>query len=427
MPSAGRGQGQSRLWRSRNRSGHLQSAKRPKRDRATRSGQSPGQPWVTGQDRTGANPGRAVGQTGMSDWIALQGDRHPHCGRDGMAPVRSGALVVELAAIPALPSVMLTASRSGEAPPGEIAPGDLWAGEVPPEFGIALTAGRAEGVAFRVRIGGVVVRHSLPGPMPGAAGPVMVVLSWTGAGVAAPDGRWRLGVFGPDNSPLVPPVSGLGALALHPGDGWLACRPGRHRVAHAAVSFVGLRRGRCLAPEPPEVLAHRVAVSANLSVEAPDGARPAGLLRPGQAVLDAGGRAVRLAALHLAEVPLGMSLSPLRLRAGHFGTARDVVAGPGALVAVQGDEVEFRLGAARAAVPVGFMPRPRVQPVDGLARSLLMALPVPERPAIVRIGGLDLVLPGPDGDLPDGIRRLGRAEVADLTSLHVPGGGRLFG
>lgn len=363
----------------------------------------------------------------MSDWIALLGDRHPHCGVAGSVPLRAGALVLELAGLPAAPAVLLGCHRMGQASAGTGTMRDGWGEAMALDFGLSLTAGRAEGITLRHRSGPNVVRHELSCPLPATAGRLVVVLSWAGAGHQLPAGRWQLSLQRPDGTPLVPAAAGQGALALHPGDAWLVCQPGRHRITHEMVVRAGVRRGRCLAADPPETLGGRVVVSANAAVAVEGGVRPVGLLRPGDQVIDIEGAPVRLAANHIAEVPIGMAFAPIRLRAGHFPISKDVVAGPGALIAVQGDEVEYRIGVPLGALPARLVPAPLAQQIGAPLRSLLMALPVPERPAILRLGGLDFVLAGPDRQLPAGCRVFHPAEAADLLGRTTGPASHVFG
>ncbi len=353
----------------------------------------------------------------MSSWVALGSDPAP--GGAPEARLRAGALLAVLGGLPA------TAAVLADLPEGavEMRPpqGSFWPG-TPPErsSGLSLLGGRDVGLALRHRRRRHVVTHLLPGPLPPAAGPLVLRLDWSGAGTDSPAGRWSLSLADAGGRLLVPPATGGGALAPDALGAWALCRPGGHRLAHSALGALGLRQAARTRPAPEDLGWSAAAVSASTPVATPRGARPLGTLVAGDAVLDIRGRAVRLAALHLAELPPGFPFSPLRLRALRLPVTRDLLAGPMSCLAVEGDAVHRLTGRGRAVLRAGHLPDPVARPVGGPLRSLLMAVPVPERAAILAPGGLQMVCPGPEGALPADWPELSRSATVTLLDDAAP-------
>lgn len=366
--------------------------------------------------------GAAVRPGSLNGWIALGSDPAPR-----LAPetrLRSGALLAVLGGVPQSAAVVLELAEGAI----RLAPrqGQLW-----PEAGLAassglsLLCGRDVGLVLRHRRGDQVVHHALPGPIPATAGPLVVRLDWAGAGLDGAGGRWRLDLMDSDGVAVLPGVSGSGALAPDAAAVWALCRVGPHRLAHPALGTVGARQTPGSAMAPETLAWSPAAISAHTPVDTPRGPRPLGTLTAGDAVLDMDGRMVRLAALHLADVPPGFPFSPRRLRAVRLPVTRDLLAGPMTRLVCDGDEAHALSGSRRAMVRAAFLPDPVARPMAGPLRSLLLALPVPDRPAVLAPGGLPVACPDPSGVLPADGPDLARAaalmllEGADLVPRRM--------
>lgn len=353
----------------------------------------------------------------MSIWAALGTD--PALRGAPGARLRSGALLAVLGGIPAEAAVLLDLPEGAIAV--QAAQGSLWPeAPPPPSSGLSLLGGRAVGLVLRHRRGGQVVSHALPGPLPSAAGPLVLRLEWSGAGPDAPAGRWRLTLSDAEGQEAVPGASGVGALAPDMAALWALCRAGGHRLAHPALGAAGVRHAARTALPPEEAGWSPAAVSASTPIATPRGPRPLGTLEAGDAVLDAAGRPLRLAALHLAELPPGFPFSPLRLRAVRLPVARDLLAGPMTCLAVGGETVQGLHGTRQVLVRTRHLPDPVARPMAGPLRSLLMAVPVPDRPAVLAPGGLPLACPGPEGTLPPDWPHLSRAAAMALWDEGAP-------
>lgn len=346
----------------------------------------------------------------MSPWVGLAGDAAPRGDPAGL--LRAGAVVVSLAGLPAearvlldLPAGLVTGQRRQS---------DFWPMEEAVPVGISLLGGRDLGLVLRHRRGRQVVHHALPGALAPGAGPLELIWSWSGAGVEAAAGRWRLVLRDGATGNRLAMAQGRDALALDGGAAWALCRPGPARVAHPVLGAVAVRRAS-VGPAP-EDLALGPAVSASAMIATPKGLRPVGMLRAGDPVLDLEGAVCFLAALHLADLPPGLAGSPLRLRAGRLPIPRDMLAGPAAPLAFAGDLVAGLHGGSRALVAARHLPEVLRPALDHQLRSVLMAVPVPETPAILCPGGLALACADPSGALPAGWMPLGQSGATALMA-----------
>lgn len=348
----------------------------------------------------------------MTGWVALGSDPAP---RAADVRLRSGALLVVLGGLADQATVVLDVPEGAVTTQARQA--SLWPGPVlPPSSGLSLLGARDIGLVLRHRRGGQVVSHALPGPLPAEGGPLVLRLEWSGAGLDRPAGRWALTLTDAEGRPLVPSVSGQGALAPDGAAAWAVSRAGAHRLAHPALGSVGVRQAVRNGPAPEDLGWSAAAISASTPIDTPRGPRPLGTLAAGDPVLDANGRPLRLAALHLAEIPPGFPFSPLRLRAIRLPIARDLLAGPMTCLAVRGEAVQHLYGLREVGVRAGHLPDPVARRVPGPLRGLLMAVAVPETPAILAPGGLPIACPGPDGALPRGWTASTRAAAVALLS-----------
>ena len=329
-------------------------------------------------------------------------------GSDDAQPARSGMLMLTLGGVPREPQVLLDLAGLS-VPPGQAT---LWPGGSRPSgpWSLSLLAGQGAGLSLRIRGPGGSVRHALPGPLVDTGAPLAVILKWTLGNDPATEGRWSL-TLEDNTGQVLAHEAGPGALA--PAHGLLraAVTPGPQRFAHPVLGACAACVGRMRGPAP-QALMRGAAIAAHAPVPTPGGARPLGTLSPGSAVVDADGQPLRLAALHLAEVPLGLPFSPLRLRAGRLPMPGDLLAGPDTRLILAGDDLQRVLGEARVAVRAGHLPEPVRRAAVLPMPTVPMAVAVPERAAILRIGGLAVLCPGPDGIVPDSLRCLSRQETA---------------
>ena len=347
----------------------------------------------------------------MSGWLVTGACDLP-AWASSAGPLRSGVLAVALAGLPEAPSVLLSANDDGCA--RNPAQARLWPDPVISHDAASLSVlgGRTTGVTVRLRLGDRVLRHDLPGPVPALAGPLVLRLGWA---ATAGGGRWWLALEEAGGRPVVTGAAGAGAAPWPAGLVRAVCGGPGLRQRHAGVGACAIRRA--VAGPAPEHLAQGAALSAQALVPVPGGLRPLGALRLGQEVLDADGALRRLAAVHLFRVPPGFAFSPLRLRAGRLPLAQDLLAGPQLALAFAGDDVARLFGDAAGCVLVQacHLPDPVQRRALPAGPDFLMAVAVPEQPALLRIGGLAVACPGAGG-LPSGNRILSPAETAALLA-----------
>lgn len=330
-------------------------------------------------------------------------------------PLRSGVLVVALAGLPDAPQVLLDANCG----PGPLprAQGGLWPmpGERSLPAGLSVLASRAAGVTIRLRLGDQVLRHDLTGPVPAGSGPFVLRMGWSAGGRT---GRWWLALDDAAGKPVVAGAAGAGARPWPAALALAVCGAAGLNQRHAVVGAIALRRAIPGKGPAPEHLARGAAISAQALVPLPGGAlRPLGAVTPGQTVLDAAGLPRRLAMVHLFRVPPGFAFSPLRLRAGRLPLAQDLLAGPQLALAFAGDDVGRLFGdrLAQVLVRAAHLPDPVQRRALPVGPDFLMAVPVPEQPAILRIGQLAVACPDQDGNAPpDPV--LSAAETAALLA-----------
>lgn len=304
-------------------------------------------------------------------WVALAGDAPQPV---HSLPLRTGAFTVALRVLPRVATVLADARV--------IAGGGVCS--------LALIAGQDVGVVIRMRgPGGQVLRHVLAADLHGHSGGAELTFAWIGGGDSQAAGRWRMSLCHSDGRALAEPAIGSGALALPMALGQAlitACSGSRY------VQAAGLRRaapGRA----GPEQIARGAAIAAGSFLQTPGGLMPAAALVSGDAVVDLSGRVLRLAEMRLAEVPSGFAFSPLCLRGAE---GAELLIGPQAQLSRPGG---LTPATAAGAVVAG---RP--------ARVVLMAVPVPDRPALLAVGGHWLACADPEGRLPQ--------PVADLTGCR---------
>lgn len=307
-------------------------------------------------------------------WLALA-HQGPCPEMAGAGAVRTGTLTVALRGLPRVARVLAEARILSE---GRVS-------------SAALIAGQDVGVVMRLRgPGGDLLRHGLVADLHDHPGAAELSFSWIGGGDLAPSGRWRLSLLRPDGQDLVPPAWGSGALA--PGSAL-----GQALVAGCEASpFIAAAGLRRAAPGRigPEQVGRMAAVAARAFVKTPQGLVPAATLMAGDAVIDVSGRALRLAAVHLAEVPEGFAFSPVTLASD---SARGLEFGPFARLAQpEGWDTAGALAAQS----------PHAPPAQARVRGHLMAVAVPERPAILEIGGRWLACADPEGRLPQPVAAL---------------------
>lgn len=307
-------------------------------------------------------------------WVALAGDARPQSDE----PLRTGALTIALRGLPEVATVLADARV-------------LVAGRT---CSMALIAGQDSGIVLRLRVAGHILRHVvlLPSNSRGLTASEITFV-WIGGGDDYPAGRWRLSLLEASGVALGH-EAGTGAMAVPPE---LALALVQACQGTAWVETAGVRRfspGRAGAEE----VGRGAAISGSCLLQVPGGRLPAARLLPGDAICDISGRELRLAEMRLAEVPPGFAFSPLRVA---MPGGRDLVLGPQAVLSRPE-------GLLRACA----LPAERLSPLEGSLRAVLMAVPVPDRPAILDVGGLWLACPDPNGRLPQPVAALGLRRVS---------------
>jgi hypothetical protein len=282
-------------------------------------------------------------------------------------PLPVGALVAEIIAVPAQPTVLMHAVFG-------------------PAAGlrrILLCGCSARGLSVLVEAGdGAAVALAAAWPPEGAA-TAGVVLGWDGACLAiraAPGGVGH--IAGPPGAVAALPLrlAETGAAVV------LGAAPGFW--AHPAVAWHALVAAP-FRPFPAALLAGAT------RLETPQGPRRADALRPGDAVTLLGGGVAVLRAVRSRRLPARGRLAPVRLRAGFCPAARDIVVGPRQPVLADGWGVEEATGREEILVRAADLAGTRLALREAGPGTLPMVALALDRPALVMAEGHALATAGP--------------------------------
>jgi hypothetical protein len=320
----------------------------------------------------------------MTDpWFALSNT--PAAPRGSGAGLGAGTLLVELAAVPKGPVVLLD-SQGGTA--------------ATERFSMLFDS--AAGLGVLQRRAGVLRRHWLAGPLPAPApdGRIAIRFGWDGG-----RGHWHLAVAPGGVSALDGPAArsarGDRPIPLAPDDAEALCAAAGARdrtLVHPAVDWLGVVARPYTAPP-------RSGLGPAVPVETPDGPVAAGRLRPGDRVstLDAGDQP--LVAVQRAEVPICGTMAPVLLRAGYLPVRGDIMVGPGQRVLFDGASVEYLFGTEAVLIDAAEL----CQTVFAMRLRAAGTVPLitlePARGTLLRSGALTLAV--------------GRAEPASMPALQA--------
>jgi hypothetical protein len=273
-----------------------------------------------------------------------------------------GALIVEIAGVPARSTVLLHATG----------PGALRR--------LTLRGDSAEGIVAEVATRDDTATLAVAWPPEGAAS-AGLALGWDGASVtlrAAPGGAARLRSsqtaaalpLALDQRSALVLGGAVAGLWTHPAVAWTALYAAPFRPLPAAL----------LAPAT--------------RIDTPDGPRPAAALRRGDTVLTLDGPAQVTAAVPR-RLPLRGSLAPVRLRAGYCPIARDIVTGPRQPVLVDGFAVEDATGRDDILMRAEDLAQTRLaERIAGPGTLPMLSLAL-DRPALIRAEGMAFAAAGP--------------------------------
>ncbi|MFN3644854.1 MAG: Hint domain-containing protein, partial [Gemmobacter sp.] len=276
----------------------------------------------------------------------------------GAMPV--GALVLELVALPATPTVLLHVAPGPASTLGRIL--------------VRGCAGRGVSVAVETAAGRAALSVAWPDAGAARAG---LALGWDGARVtlaAAPGGLAHLG-----------PPQAAAPLGWHADAAATVTLTGRGPGfwAHPAATWHALRAG----PNRPLPAA---LLSPATRIDTPAGPRRAGDLRPGDAVCTLGAGLRPIASIrHHWLAPRG-TLAPIRLRAGYCPTARDILVGPRQPVLLDGPGVEDATGRDEILIRAADLAQTRLaRAVEGDGAVPMLALEL-DAPALILADGMAL-------------------------------------
>lgn len=269
------------------------------------------------------NRQRAEARTGHDDgWLVLS-DRNP----DGPLPamVERGIFVAELA-LPLESRALLM----------EFGSLDGW------ERGLSLYYDPEAGLMIRHRQGRGLVRHLLPGALPGLQGIGRLSLHFD-----APARHWSMR-FEMIDDPEAPVLRSRGAnpLPMLPSDVAALSEAPARLGRHPAVLWFGLTRGDDLPARAPWIGLRSPVMTAR-------GPVAAGLLQPGELVETADNGFQPLLALQPYALPACGSFAPVLLRAPYFPVQSDLLVSSDQMVALEGPEVEYLFGEDEVLVPAG--------------------------------------------------------------------------
>ncbi|MDT8858038.1 Hint domain-containing protein [Paracoccaceae bacterium Fryx2] len=250
----------------------------------------------------------------MSGWIALSDRDTPLAPMPAGALLDRGALVLELALPLEGPTVLLDYHAT-----------DGWA------RGLSVFHDPQAGFGILHRQGQVVIRHTLPTPLPRDGGTARLTLCWD-----APARRWTMHAELPatgwsarsqGRNPLPLPMADLLAL----------CAGGGPATRHPALLWFGATLG----DTPPN---RAPWIGLRTPVAVPGGHAPAGSLRAGDVVLTADSGPQPLRSVRRMDLPSRGSFAPVLLRAPYFARTADLLVSGDQLIALAGYQVEYLFG-----------------------------------------------------------------------------------
>ncbi|MGB8811839.1 MAG: Hint domain-containing protein [Paracoccaceae bacterium] len=250
----------------------------------------------------------------MPDWIALSDRNDPQSDPAAGRLLDRGALILEVALPLAGPAVLLDYRAA-----------DGWLRALSvfhdPEMGIGILH----------RQGGVLVRHTLPGPLPGEVGTARIILRWD-----APGRTWHLRYELPDAGQAVE-ARGVNPLPLPMADLLALCRGTGVTQRHPALLWFGATLGE----NPPE---RAPWIGLRTPIATPAGYRYASSLAVGEMVLTNEGLALPVQSVRHMVLPSRGFFAPVLLRAPYFAGRTDLLVSADQLVALSGPEVEYLFG-----------------------------------------------------------------------------------
>lgn len=228
------------------------------------------------------------------------------------------------------------------------------------------------GLVLMQRQGRTMVRHALPGPLPGTGGTVRLDYDWDLAAarwsmsLTFANGGETLGTSG--RNPMAPSLADLSALCAGGG------------VRHPAILWFGLAPSARL-PDPGAW------VGLSTPVQTARGPVPAGQLRPGERVLTADSGLVPVLGIERIITPSCGTRAPVLLRAAYFDMAGDILVSPDQPVCLSGPEAEYLFGEEEVMVPARHLVDGRIALWDdrrAIAAGVVLDLGTPE---LLRCGG----------------------------------------
>ncbi len=265
------------------------------------------------------------------------------------------------------------------------------------------------GISLLHRQGPTLLRHSLPGPLPGSWRLARLIYQWDGPArtwmlrLEDADGTWAQSIQGTNPMPL----SGADAVALCAG-------PNAAR-RDACVQWFGLCHA---APS----LSPATWIGQRSPVLTPRGPVAAADLRPGDLVetLDHGPRALR--SVQTVTLPNRGRSAPVLLRAPYFADHVDLLVSQSQLTLLSGAGVEYLFGEDAVLVPAGALRDGNCALADH-RRPLTTCIALDlGAPALILADGCPLLCSAEDAPLP--YRLLHEYEVLPLQSLLGRGGQR---
>ncbi len=309
----------------------------------------------------------------MTDWLALSDLTLPDT---GISPLEEALFVCELALPLAQATVLLD-----------------WHQDMDTNRTFSVFADPVAGVVVLHRVGQMVKRHRLPGPLPFGSDTARITYGWNRR-----SGRWVL-TFGRIGSGEDCRATGIGPIALSPQELAAICRRDGAALRHASVLWFGVTQGAV----PPE---RAPWVGLRTPIDTARGPVAAGALRPGDMVLTVDNGLQPVLRTTRLRLPSRGSFAPVILRAPFLGQGSDVLISADQLLVLRGAEVEYMFGDEAVLVRAGSLANGSVARNDGLHASIDCV-------------AIDLGLP--ELMLADGLKLLSHGALAEppLTVLHA--------
>lgn len=198
------------------------------------------------------------------------------------------------------------------------------------------------GIGILHRQGATLVRHMLPGPLPGDIGTARVTLHWD-----APQRLWSLRYELPQSGQMRE-VRGTNPLPLPLEDLVAICRGDTVNRRHPALLWFGVTQG----DTPPE---RAPWLGLRTPIATPRGFVMAGHLRCGDLVLTRDRGARPLVSVRQLDLPSRGSFAPVLLRAPYFAEGTDILVSADQMIALGGTEVEYLFNEEQILAEVGHL------------------------------------------------------------------------